>query len=604
MKRIASGLTTVAFFVISSTLPAQVPQIINYQGRVVVGTANFNGSGQFRFALVKAAGTTTFWSNDGTSVNGSQPTNAVSLSVSNGLYSVLLGDTAITNMTAIPTSVFNNADVRLRVWFNDGTTGSQQLTPDQRIAAVGYAVLAANVPDGAITAAKIASTTVTSANIANGAIGTAQIGNGVVTSAKIDSTTVQRRVTGTAPSGSFLTGINQDGTVATGAGGGVWSLNGTNAYYNGGSVGVGTSSPDTRFTVAGAGAYNSPNAAAITLNNTTPTTGRRWEWHALDDGNLQLVDFTQGASRMLIDAIGKVSIGTTAFSLGPQSNLEVWTGPSDIGAFEVWELLTNGAGRLIFDVYGGSENGGTPGVNVGGQVSIGGTPITILTVAGQGAYNSPTAAAITLKNTTATTGRTWEWHALDNGKMQLADYNAAATRLVIDTSGQVGIATDTPTATLSVNGAANNTTGTWGTFSDRRLKKNIEPMTAGSLDRLLRLEGVTYEYTRPELRKDYAGLYRGWVAQQVEEVFPDWVSEAPDGMKMVTPVGFNALTVEALRELRAEKDAQIKARDAEIGKLNEKLERALQRKDAENADLKQRLEDLEKRMNDKDGSAR
>src|SRR5205085_6464829 len=107
------------------------------------------------------------------------------------------------------------------------------------------------------------------------------------------------------------------------------------------------------------------------------------------------------------------------------------------------------------------------------------------------------------------------------------DFSLAATRLVIDTAGKVGIATDTPTATLSVNGNANNTTGTWGIFSDRRLKKNIEPMAAGSLDRLLRLEGVTYEYTRPELRKEYAGLYRGWVAQQVEEVFPDWVSEAP-----------------------------------------------------------------------------
>src|SRR5690349_2541319 len=80
------------------SLPAQIPQIINYQGRVVVGTTNFNGTGQFKFALVNAAGTTTFWSNDNTSVNGSEPTNAVSLGVSNGLYSVLLGDTSLSNM--------------------------------------------------------------------------------------------------------------------------------------------------------------------------------------------------------------------------------------------------------------------------------------------------------------------------------------------------------------------------------------------------------------------------------------------------------------------------------------------------------------------------
>lgn len=171
------GLTLLAAVLALLIVPAsaQVPQIISYQGRVVVGTTNFDGSGHFKFALVDAAGTTTYWSNDGTSTAGSEPTTAVTLTVTKGLYSVLLGDTMLANMTAIPNSAFNNADVRLRVWFNDGTNGSQLLTPDQRIAAVGYAMVADNVTDGAITAAKIA----------NGAVGSAQIGTGAVTSAKI-----------------------------------------------------------------------------------------------------------------------------------------------------------------------------------------------------------------------------------------------------------------------------------------------------------------------------------------------------------------------------------------------------------------------------------
>ena len=38
-------------------LHAQVPQLINYQGRVAVGAVNFDGAGQFKFALVNAAGT-------------------------------------------------------------------------------------------------------------------------------------------------------------------------------------------------------------------------------------------------------------------------------------------------------------------------------------------------------------------------------------------------------------------------------------------------------------------------------------------------------------------------------------------------------------------
>ena len=112
---------------------------------------------QFKFALVNAAGTTTYWSNNGSSVNGSEPSAAVTLTVTKGLYSVLLGDTSIANMTvAVPSSVFTNSDVRLRVWFNDGTHGSQLLTPDQRVAAVGYTFMADNIKDGAITMPKLA----------------------------------------------------------------------------------------------------------------------------------------------------------------------------------------------------------------------------------------------------------------------------------------------------------------------------------------------------------------------------------------------------------------------------------------------------------------
>ncbi len=143
-------LLALAALVLSFAASAQVPQLINYQGRVAVGAVNFDGPGQFKFALVNPAGTTTYWSNDGSSVAGSQPAAAVALTVTRGLYSLLLGDTALANMTAIPVSVWANADVRLRVWFNDGTNGFQRLTPDQRLAPNGY------LADGAVTGAKLA----------------------------------------------------------------------------------------------------------------------------------------------------------------------------------------------------------------------------------------------------------------------------------------------------------------------------------------------------------------------------------------------------------------------------------------------------------------
>ncbi len=115
------------------------PALLNHQGRMAVNGVNFEGTGQFKFALVNTAGTTTYWSNNGTSTAGSQPTAAVSLTVTKGLYAVILGDTALANMAAIPVTVFDNADVRLRVWFNDGTTGFQQITPDQRLVSAPYA---------------------------------------------------------------------------------------------------------------------------------------------------------------------------------------------------------------------------------------------------------------------------------------------------------------------------------------------------------------------------------------------------------------------------------------------------------------------------------
>ncbi len=114
------------------------------------------------------------------------------------------------------------------------------------------------------------------------------------------------------PSGNTLT-IAASG----GVGGGPWALNGASAFYNGGPVGIGTTTPATRLTVSGSGGFNSPLAAAITLDNTAAS--RTWEWHALDDGRLQLADFTAGATRMIFDIDGNLGLGT----LTPASKLDI-----------------------------------------------------------------------------------------------------------------------------------------------------------------------------------------------------------------------------------------------------------------------------------------
>ncbi len=122
----------------------------------MVRGASFDGTGQFKLALVNADGSAVYWRNAPDANADGEPDAAVALAVNRGIYSVAIGDTSLANMAALPATVFTNNAVLLRLWFNDGATGFQRLTPDQRIAAVGYAMMAANVADGAVTQEKLA----------------------------------------------------------------------------------------------------------------------------------------------------------------------------------------------------------------------------------------------------------------------------------------------------------------------------------------------------------------------------------------------------------------------------------------------------------------
>ncbi len=112
--------------------------------------------------------------------------------------------------------------------------------------------------------------------------------------------------------------------------------------------------------------------------------------------------------------------------------------------------------------------------------------------------------------------------------------------------------------------------GPWAAFSDRRLKKDIQPLE-GALERLLALRSVSFEFKDPAATGELPGRQVGFVAQEVEPLFPNWVSESKDGYKCVAPKGFESLTVAALRELRREKDAQIEALQAENAALRNAL---------------------------------
>ena len=149
----------IAFFALVAEAVA-VPALLNHQGRIAVRGLNFDGAGQFKFALVNGSGAITYWSNDGTSTAGSQPAAHVPLVVTKGLYAVLLGDTRLTAMTPLPGIVFDNDDLNLRIWFNDGATGFQQITPDQRLASAPYSMTSGKTASvGGVSALDVAAGT-------------------------------------------------------------------------------------------------------------------------------------------------------------------------------------------------------------------------------------------------------------------------------------------------------------------------------------------------------------------------------------------------------------------------------------------------------------
>ena len=181
-------LLPLASLVTATPAPQEVrsgaPSVMSYQGQVQVGGTPVSGTGYFKFAVVSSAGTTSYWSNDGTSNGGGEPSAGVALSVDNGLFNVLLGDTDLSGMTlALSADVFSGKNRYLRVWFSSDDSTYQQLTPDQRIAAVAYALQAEKAAD---------------ADTLDG----------------LEGSDYQLQVSGDCEVGSTIQSINDDGSVA------------------------------------------------------------------------------------------------------------------------------------------------------------------------------------------------------------------------------------------------------------------------------------------------------------------------------------------------------------------------------------------------------
>lgn len=143
----------------------------------------------------------------------------------------------------------------------------------------------------------------------------------------------------------------------------------------------------------------------------------------------------------------------------------------------------------------------------------------------------------------------------------------------ITNNGNVGIGTQSPSQRLHVVGNI-CATGTIGTCSDARFKEHVEPI-AGALEKVEQLRGVAFDWKR-EAFPDHQFVENrqlGFIAQEVEKVLPQVVSRGEDGYLSVDYGRLTPVLVEALRELRDEKDQQIARRDGQIAELTRRLER-------------------------------
>jgi len=117
------------------------------------------------------------------------------------------------------------------------------------------------------------------------------------------------------------------------------------------------------------------------------------------------------------------------------------------------------------------------------------------------------------------------------------------------------------------------------TVSDGRLKTDVAQLTK-VLPKVAQIRGVVYERREPAGSRQNVMMRRevGVIAQEIENVFPELVTDTDDGLKAVAYDGLIGVLIEAIKELQVEQDTR----------LTELID--------ENAVLRQALSTLEARL--------
>ncbi len=551
-------------FLILTLFAHAVPPLLNHQGRIAVDGINFDGPGQFKFALVNSTGTETFWSNDSTSTAGSEPATAATLPVTMGIYSAILGGTGMDPLTP---AALQGDDVWLRVWFNDGILGSQQITPDHRLVASPYALVASRVElsllsDLAVAPAKPV------------------LGWGENTQGQLNIPTLSE-VAQVAASDSSSLALLKNGTLVQ-WGGSITppTLTGITRIAAGPthflalkpdrtvtSWGTGPPVPGDLGNVSELAAGQNHSLALLTSN-----TVRAW-----GQNTFQQLDVPTGLANVTAIACGNdhclalKSDGTVvAWGRNQVGQSTVPAGLTNVtaiaaGAFHSLALKSDGA-----VVAWGWDNAGqsdVPSDVVGVTAITGGYTFSaaVLSDGSVKAWGDNTQKQVTIPSNT-TFVRTLAAGA--NHILALRDDLIPAQVVQLNQENifteKIGIGRAPTTNALEVEGTASKTTaGNWFANSDRRIKTEITPVT-GALEKLAGINLVEFNYTASYLAAHpniQDKRYLNVIAQEFASVFPQEVQSSgetlPDG-STILQVDTYPLTIysaAAVQELHRENEA-------------------------------------------------